>query len=393
MDNILRKSSHLANLVKKEGTKLISILSNYESYETALDEITRTLKCLNNIDAEKKYLNINTLNSVSSFLPSNLPLYSLILFAIVPSFAANKLFVRSPVLMRRVLEKIIKTLKINNIFPDIKVIELGREIFLKGYVETSDIVLFTGRYKNATRVLKKCPSSLFIYNGAGINPIIITSSADLDLAVDKTLKTRVFNSGQDCAGPDSIIVHSRIKNKFLEKLIMKLSRLKIGKYSDQDVRIGKIINPEHLNFVSSVFKKYRQFIVYGGTVDFKRSIVHPTVMIAPLKEIQNYIEFFCPTFFVSIYDSHKDLDLYFQNSHYKDFAMYVSLFGKTKYIEKIPNSVILKEKNILDVEEGNKPYGGYGPKANFVHYSGKFYYRPILISKEIYLWQKLKREL
>lgn len=49
----------------------------------------------------------------------------------------------------------------------------------------------------------------------------------------------------------------------------------------------------------------------------------------------------------------------------------------------------LKNKNILDIDDANKPYGGFGYKANFISYGNIFYHRPILISKEIYLWLKM----
>lgn len=64
--------------------------------------------------------------------------------------------------------------------------------------------------------------------------------------------------------------------------------------------------------------------------------------------------------------------------------MYVSIFGNLDYIEKIKKSVIIKNKIVNDVEEGNKAYGGYGECANFINYGNKFSYRPILISKEIH---------
>ena len=57
--------------------------------------------------------------------------------------------------------------------------------------------------------------------------------------------------------------------------------------------------------------------------------------------------------------------------------------------------IILKNQIINDVEQGNEPYGGYGPKANYVSYDGISYSRPLLISHEIHNFIKnrsLKKE-
>jgi len=380
---IFEKAIYLADEINFNQEKIIDILLDYESYETALDEIKRSLKCLREIQKIKTCFRNEQVETISTFFPVNLPLYSLILFAVVPGFLGRKIFVRPPILMREALKRICKLLEINQIFPGIMIVETEKHIFLQGYVSTSDVVLFTGRYHNAIEVKKCCPDALFIYNGVGVNPILITPTANLKLAIKKTIEARTFNSGQDCAGPDTILVHSKVINKFLQGLITELKKIEIGDYHDKKVRIGRIIDPSQLDFVSKIFTKYRRHIIYGGSIDFKNSVIFPTIILTTLKEIQNYTEFFSPVFFISIYDKDQGLDLFFQKSEFLEYAMYSSVFGKSKYVNKIKNSIILKNLNVLDVEEGNKAYGGYGEKANFICYNDNFSYRPILIPKEI----------
>lgn len=185
-------------------------------------------------------------------------------------------------------------------------------------------------------------------------------------------------------------MHSKIKDIFLSKLTNKISKVKIGDYHNSEVRIGKVIDSTHLDFAGKFLRQNAEKIFWGGNIDFKQSIIYPTIILTALKEIQNYTEFFSPIFFVSIYDSEDDLSLFFKRKEYLAAAMYVSIFGDIKRNKWVENSVILKNKNILDVEEGNKPYGGYGPKANFISFNRYYIHRPILISKEIYEYQRLK---
>jgi acyl-CoA reductase-like NAD-dependent aldehyde dehydrogenase len=388
MHKILDKSYDLEKLIESERKALINNLLEYESYETALDEIERSLESLQNIEKEIQYLEKTAVDSISTFFPLNLPLYSLILFAVIPSFLASNVYLRPPLYMRKILKEIYEKLDIKRQFP-IHLIELERGIFVSGYVSYSDVVIFTGKYVNALKVKQSCPHSLFIYNGAGINPILVAENADIKLAVEKSIQARIFNSGQDCAGPDSILVPKKIKDEFLDELIRQMNQINVGDYKIRENRIGRITNMAQLDNIEKILRAYSDQIIYGGNVDFKTSTVHPTIILTNLKEDKNYEEFFSPIFFVSIYENEDELDMFFENHEFTNYSMYVSVFGDCEYTQRIKNSTILINQNILDVEKGNEAYGGYGPKANFVQYGNKYFHsRPVLISKEIYLWQE-----
>lgn len=242
-EDIYQKSNKFADFIKSIKEELIEILLEYESYETAYHEIDRTLKCLYNIRTEGKYLAHGNINSISAFFPLNLPLYSLMLFAVIPSFMAKNVFVRPPLLMQEILDKISKKLKISQYFPGIHILRTERRLFVDGYASVSDVIIFTGKFKNALYTKKRCPLSLFIYNGAGINPIVVSQDANPNIAAQKTLEMRVFNSGQDCAGPDAILVDEKILPIFLEKLFKLLDKIEVGNYKNRNVRVGKFIRP------------------------------------------------------------------------------------------------------------------------------------------------------
>ena len=65
----------------------------------------------------------------------------------------------------------------------------------------------------------------------GCNPIVASPDADLDLVVRKTVEAKLFNSGQDCAGPDAILVHRSIADRFIAMLKTQLSSTKVGNSS------------------------------------------------------------------------------------------------------------------------------------------------------------------
>lgn len=387
MIEILDRSEKLRKLIQNNKKIIIDILTKYESYETAINEIKQSLKCLENISSELKYLSYKKVQSISVFFPINLPLYSFILFGVMPGFMSDKITIRASKYNEEVLKRIIKTLKINTLFKNIKIVEDKRKNFMKKYVSNSEVIIFTGKYENILKIKRKFKSHLIIYSGLAVNPIIVTPSAELKSAVNKIISARIFNSGQDCAGPDTILVHSKIKKRFLEILIKNLSKVKIGEYYNKKVRIGKTIDPKAPLFIQKIFKENKKDIIYGGKVNTKKNIIFPTIIVKSIKDKQNYTEFFSPIFFVTIYNSKKDLNLYLKNKDCWDFRMYLTIFGDKLGIDD-GGYIVLKNKILLEFEEGNKEYGGYGKKANFICFENKSVSKPILISKEIHNWLK-----
>lgn len=382
---ILKTTKELAKILEEKEETLTALLLNYESFETARDELFRSKDCLDNIEKEIDDLTKTTVRSMCTFFPVNLPLYSLVIFAMIPSFMSEKVFVRPPELMAKVVKDIVSILGIEKLFPNVHIVEMERGMFRDAYVSVADVVLFTGKHENAMELQTACPNALFIYNGAGVNPVVVTESADLKLAAKKTLEMRTFNSGQDCAGSDVILVQRSIAKKFVSLLKTHLQDIKTGDYSDRENLIGPIVKRDKLFELQDFFQKQKNYLVYGGKIDMERGIVFPTLFIEDIKEVSSihYSEFFAPVFYVLIYDTDNDLKRYFLDQYYQDHAMYVSLFGESSFAQSIPNSVILSNQIVTDVERGNNPYGGYGDKANFVICNGKKIVRPILISREI----------
>lgn len=384
--------NELASTIETKKNKITELLLKYESHETAMDEIMRSLDCLKNIDVETDDLTSGVVNSICTFFPVNLPLYSLVIFAVIPGFMSEKIFVRPPILMNDVVQKIYKILKLDKLMPGLVFVDMERNLFREAYIAAADVVLFTGRYVNAKNVQEACPDALFVYNGAGINPVVVTASAPLELAVHKTIEMRTFNSGQDCAGSDAILVHAEIFDAFLKDLLQQLKKVKVGSYADHEVKVGPLIKKDQLSVIESFFNQHKDHLVYGGKIDYEKGIVYPTVIVEKIKDIPaiKYTEFFAPVFYLLKYHNDSELSVYFDNEEYLDHAMCVSIFDEPNQPKKIKNSIILANKIVNDVERGNYGYGGYGPKANFASYHGVYHYRPMLISKEISNYLKYK---
>lgn len=92
----------------------------------------------------------------------------------------------------------------------------------------------------------------------GSDPFIVFPDADLDLAVQDALNSRMKNSGQSCIAAKRIIVHAEIYDQFKNRLLELFSNLKIGDPLDDKTNIGPLARldlKEHYDYqVSRTFE-------------------------------------------------------------------------------------------------------------------------------------------
>ncbi len=362
--------NHLTN----HKQSLFNVLRTYETLNTAQDEFDRSVDHLANLHVNKDYFQ-KRIGGVVTFLPLNQPLYSFVCFAIVPSLLSKYVWVRPPTRMHTFFPYLVDELKIEKYFPNINVNYLSRSEFVNKYKYYANAVIFTGQPQNGFKLRKQFSrESLFILNGAGHNPIIVTDSADLHKAVDSVLRVTLQNQGQDCAAPNSILVHQSIYPEFERILLKNLQYIKskIGGYDDDNTIVGPNTDPDHTIKIAKLFKKLRKYFIYGGEINPINGLIHPTVFHKPLKYGPCYDEFFAPIIMLQSYQNDAELTSYFETREYFRNAMYVSVFGYSEYVKSLVKKGIHSLENLLhntdlhEVERGFLPYGGYGPDASCI---------------------------
>src|SRR5690606_11888455 len=78
----------------------------------------------------------------------------------------------------------------------------------------------------------------------GAAPLIVFEDADLDAAVEETIKGKFRNSGQTCVCPNRIYVAAAVAESYAEKLAQAVAGLKVGAGFDKDVKVGPLIEPK-----------------------------------------------------------------------------------------------------------------------------------------------------
>lgn len=400
----------IVETIRANRYQLINTLTQYETYKTAEDEIERTIDLLTSLNENREYFE-EAIGSVAVFMPSNQPLYSFACFAIIPSLMATRVCVKSPEIMNSFHGAMLDILEIKKNLPNIECLRLTRKECLSIFTATTldreinkrvpafDAVIFTGTTENADRLRKKFhPSTLFIANGSGHNPLVVTETADVNKAIDSIMSVRTYNQGQDCAAPNSILVHRDLYDEVIVRVRAAINRLKVGSYDSPTTDIGPISRPETLPVIETFLTTNHQYLddTTEGVIRTRSAVVEPTLITKPLTNGPNFTEIFAPVFVVQKYDNDRDLSYYFEDARYATNAMYITIYGKSNYLSEFlesergkkihSSSTILFDTDLHKpgVERGVNPYGGYGQGASSISMNGIVRSGPTLPQRELF---------
>ena len=103
---------------------------------------------------------------------------------------------------------------------------------------------FTGSTGVGRELMAACAPTLkrLSMELGGAAPLIVFDDADLDLAVDGTIKGKFRCSGQTCVCPNRVYVQEPLYEAFLDKLTARVAALKVGAPFEPGVEIGPLID-------------------------------------------------------------------------------------------------------------------------------------------------------
>jgi betaine-aldehyde dehydrogenase len=145
----------------------------------------------------------------------------------------------------------------------------------------------------------------FVFEGPGVDPFIVFSDADLELALDDLMTAKFSYSGQTCSAPKRIFIHRAIYDKFLKELIQRVRQLKVGDPHDPATQVSPVGSDLAVSRIKeqlrdAVDKKAR--VLLGGEID--GNLVYPTVIRDATDEMSGMQEeVFGPVVFTSPFDA------------------------------------------------------------------------------------------
>lgn len=381
------KIGHILDTFRKKEMEILKCLQNTETYETARIEFEKSVYCLCNIEKQMQYLIKGNFSELCVFLPLNQPLYSLVLFAIVPGNMFEKVVCRPPVLLAEIYLQLynILTLSDYNIF----VKEMSRREFIKQYVSDSDVIIYTGKYENALEVRKYTnPDRIFIFQGSGTNPIVISENAVInDLLISKVVESQIYNSGQDCMAPSAILVSKNLWYEFVNRLVEKVRALNVGEYCDVHVDIAPIIEKSSVEKIKRFLEDNHDSIIFGGEVDGERNIIFPAIIEFKSVYELPFQSCFSPIFCLYCYQNEKEVLDFLERPECQENKAYISVFGHMA--SSFGDEVVINNDVLDSVDNGYSEFGGFGIRSGFISYDDTITAKPILISRELSMYHNI----
>lgn len=117
----------------------------------------------------------------------------------------------------------------------------------------------------------------------GKAPAIVFADADLDLAANAIVASRVINSGQVCNCAERVYVQREVKDQFVAKLVERMQKVRSGNpLEDETLDMGPMVNKQGLDHAQAMVQAAVQaggrVLTGGKAVEGKGYYFEPTVI-------------------------------------------------------------------------------------------------------------------
>jgi betaine-aldehyde dehydrogenase len=110
-----------------------------------------------------------------------------------------------------------------------------------------DLVSFTGGLATGKRIMAAASETVkkIALELGGKNPNVVFADADLETAVDFALTAVFLHSGQVCSAGARLVVEESIHDEFVDEVVRRAERIRLGGPFDKDAETGPLISAQH----------------------------------------------------------------------------------------------------------------------------------------------------
>lgn len=275
----------------KEDIFLTAKGFNYWS-KMALLDLTENIDGLTRAGVSQNMIRREPVGVVGAIIPWNFPL-KMCMWKIGPALAAGCTIVLKPSELTPVtameLAEIIQKSGVPN----------GVVNIIPGYGQVAgetlvsspliDKISFTGSTVVGRHIMATAAKDLkkITLECGGKSANIVLDDADMNLAVDGALYATFYHSGQACESGTRLFLPNKIKNEFIEKLVEKVKKMKLGDPTDTSTDIGPVISKKQQERVLGYIEKGKSEgakIAVGGKTPTNENLtngffVEPTIFV------------------------------------------------------------------------------------------------------------------
>ena len=276
------------------------------------------------------YIHYEPKGSTLIIAPWNYP-FSLALGPLVSALSAGCTAIIKPsemtphtsALIRRIVEEVFDKSVVAVFEGDV---DVSQKLLSKPF----DHIFFTGSPSVGKIIMKAAAENLssVTLELGGKSPVIIDSDSNLKDAAEKIVMTKFLNCGQTCVAPDFVLVHTSVKDIFLNELKANIHKMfdPQNKGAEKSKDYARIVNNMHLERIKNLLSDAKlkgARIFCGGYVNEEDNFFEPTIL-TNLSEGMNIMqeEIFGPILPVLTYSDLEEAINYL-NLKPKPLALYI----------------------------------------------------------------------
>ena len=258
-------------------------------------------------------------------------------------------------------------------------------------------IAFTGSMEAGLRIsehaARKQPGQLWIKRTVlemgGKDAIVVDEEADLDAAVEGVAVSAFGYQGQKCSACSRAIVSEKIYDKFLEKLVERVAKIKVGPIEDPQNYMGPVINEASMKTILGYIdhgKKEGRLVAGGKRAAGEGYFIEPTV-IADIKPDARIFqeEIFGPVLAVT---KAKDFDEALKMANATEFGLTGAVYSQNpakieRAAEEFHVGNLYMNRKCTGAMVGAHPFGGFNMSGTDSKSGGQDYLLLFLQAKTI----------
>lgn len=234
-----------------------------------------------------------------------------------------------------------------------------------------DLIFFTGSPSLGRTVMQAAARNLtpVVLELGGKSPCIVDCGARVELAAKRIAWGKSLNAGQTCIAPDYVMVHSSLKEAFVEAFRKELAVLH-GENVEQSRHYGRMVSDKAFDRVSGYMAD--GVVRVGGKSDRSTRFIEPTLLevtdptVGVMQE-----EIFGPVLPMLTFEKSDEV-VEFVTSRPKPLALYY--FGPVHraeaMLQRMPSGGACVNDTIMHIANERVPFGGVG-ESGMGHYHGR----------------------
>ncbi len=247
-------------------------------------------------------------------------------------------------------------------------------------------IVFTGSKDTGMNIFHTATSlkpKVVVTEMGGKDAIIVSDKADLEKATDGVMKSAFGFSGQKCSACSVAYIQENIYDRFMEKLLEKVKRLKPTDPREKSAVIVPVVNSQAFDKYKGLIEKLQvegKVLTGGRVLEQDGYYVEPTI-VADVKDNSFLLseELFLPILAITKY---RDLDGAISKINQLDYGLTGGIFTEDsaeikKYFDNIEVGVIYANRSSggsSGAMVGSQAFVGWKMSGSTGKGTGSFYY-------------------